>query len=74
MIDFFFVLFVLFWFWFSFLFRVSSASEQVDEKAPSMGAKSLCIPLEQPEAITPETHCINCGKQAKSFTLFGRSY
>lgn len=49
-----------------------------DDKAPSMGAKSLCIPFEQPkgvDAIVPgETKCIQCGKNAKRYTLFGRSY
>jgi len=39
-----------------------------------MGAKTLCIPFKQPEEITPQTLCVNCQKQAKSFTLFGRSY
>lgn len=43
-----------------------------DERAPSMGAKSLCIPLEQP-GESPG-NCINCQKAAKSWTLFGRSY
>lgn len=51
-----------------------SAEQQLDDKAPSMGAKSLCIPYEQPEPITANVFCVCCGKQAKSFTLFGRSY
>lgn len=49
----------------------------VDTKAPAMGAKSLCIPFEQPEGITPgETKCVNpnCKDFAKSWVLFGRSY
>jgi prolyl-tRNA synthetase len=49
-----------------------------DEKAPSMGAKSLCIPAEQPsgeDAIKPgETKCVNCGRNAKCWGMFGRSY
>ncbi|KAF2121485.1 hypothetical protein BDV96DRAFT_483975 [Lophiotrema nucula] len=48
-----------------------------DAKAPSMGAKSLCIPFEQPEGIKQgETKCINpnCSSLAKSWVLFGRSY
>lgn len=46
-----------------------------DAKAPAMGAKSLCIPYEQPE-LKEGTKCINpdCGKEAKSWVLFGRSY
>jgi prolyl-tRNA synthetase len=48
-----------------------------DAKAPAMGAKSLCIPYEQPEGIKEgETKCINptCEAPAKSWVLFGRSY
>ncbi|ANB10953.1 proline--tRNA ligase [Sugiyamaella lignohabitans] len=47
--------------------------EEVDEKAPSMGAKSLCIPFEQPE-LKEGTKCVNCDRLAKAHTLFGRSY
>lgn len=50
-----------------------ASAEAVDEKAPSMGAKTLCIPFEQPGDATQHT-CVGCGKPAKSFTLFGRSY
>ncbi|KAF2734934.1 prolyl-tRNA synthetase [Polyplosphaeria fusca] len=48
-----------------------------DAKAPAMGAKSLCIPFEQPEGIKEgETKCINpnCSSFAKAWVLFGRSY
>ena len=48
-----------------------------DERAPSMGAKSLCIPFEQPEGIVKgETKCTNpnCGKMAEQWCMFGRSY
>ncbi|KAI5295670.1 ribose-phosphate pyrophosphokinase 1, partial [Ascosphaera acerosa] len=48
-----------------------------DAKAPSMGAKSLCIPFKQPEGIEPgKTRCCNpnCKNMAKKWTLFGRSY
>lgn len=48
-----------------------------DERAPSAGAKSLCIPFDQDRwgsKITPETKCTGCGAQAKRWTLFGRSY
>lgn len=47
--------------------------EEVDDKAPSMGAKSLCIPFEQPE-LKDGAKCVGCGKPAKFHTLFGRSY
>jgi prolyl-tRNA synthetase len=47
------------------------------QKRPSMGMKSLCIPFEQPEGLGQgETKCLNpqCGRLAKSWTMFGRSY
>ena len=48
----------------------------VEEGAPAMGAKSLCIPFEQPKLITKDTKCIkpNCCKPPAFYTLFGRSY
>lgn len=48
-----------------------------DEKAPSMGAKSLCIPFEQPDGIEKGvTACTNpkCSRKAEAWCLFGRSY
>ncbi|KAI8358284.1 hypothetical protein B0O80DRAFT_277985 [Mortierella sp. GBAus27b] len=54
-----------------------ASTEVQDEKAPSMGAKSLCIPLEQPKdkpIVAGETKCVSCGKDAKRWALFGRSY
>lgn len=48
-----------------------------DEKAPSMGAKSLCIPFEQPTGIEKGvTKCTNpqCSNKAEAWCLFGRSY
>ncbi|KAK5779302.1 proline--tRNA ligase PWA37_004176 [Arxiozyma heterogenica] len=45
----------------------------VDEKAPSMGAKSLCIPFEQPE-LKESQKCIKCDRPAINYTMFGRSY
>ena len=40
-----------------------------------MGAKTLCIPFDQPRIALPEK-CINpeCSRSAKFFALFGRSY
>ncbi|KAK5648583.1 hypothetical protein RI129_003475 [Pyrocoelia pectoralis] len=51
------------------------ASEVAEVGAPSMGAKSLCIPLEQPP-MKPNARCIhpNCNRKPKFYTLFGRSY
>jgi prolyl-tRNA synthetase len=46
-----------------------------DSKAPSMGAKSLCIPFEQ-DKLEEGTPCTNpkCKNLAKQWCLFGRSY
>ncbi|KNH04277.1 prolyl-tRNA synthetase [Perkinsela sp. CCAP 1560/4] len=46
-----------------------------DKNAPSMGAKSLCVPLDQPSERLPD-RCISpvCENTPLSFTLFGRSY
>ncbi|RIA85828.1 hypothetical protein C1645_797572 [Glomus cerebriforme] len=57
--------------------RHITEQEAEDEKAPSMGAKSLCIPFEQPDdppIIPGETKCVSCGTLAKRYALFGRSY
>ncbi|KAG8184855.1 hypothetical protein JTE90_016200 [Oedothorax gibbosus] len=53
-----------------------SADEVLEPGAPAMGAKSLCIPFEQPAEIKNDTKCINpsCTQKPKNFTLFGRSY
>ncbi|KAJ1891708.1 hypothetical protein LPJ66_006770 [Kickxella alabastrina] len=48
-----------------------------DEKEPSMGAKSLCLPYKQPEnppLVHGQTKCVQCGEDAKRYALFGRSY
>lgn len=52
------------------------AAEKAEEGAPSMGAKSLCIPFKQPGDIKEGMKCINpaCSKKPKFYTLFGRSY
>lgn len=56
--------------------RVADNDEPVDERAPSMGAKSLCIPLEQPESEeeTRKRKCVQCGNPAQAWCMFGRSY
>jgi prolyl-tRNA synthetase len=54
----------------------TAEGQVVDAKAPSMGAKSLCIPAQQPEQSLQELKCVNpkCGKQAEKWVMFGRSY
>jgi len=48
----------------------------VEEGAPAMGAKGLCIPFKQPQELKADTKCIMpcCGNKPKYYTLFGRSY
>lgn len=48
--------------------------EVQDDRAPSMGAKSLCIPFEQPKEGVEGLECIQCNMKAKVWGLFGRSY
>ncbi|KAK9886701.1 hypothetical protein WA026_017618 [Henosepilachna vigintioctopunctata] len=47
-----------------------------DAAGPSSGAKSLCIPLDQPTTIEASDKCIHpkCNKKPQYYTLFGRSY
>lgn len=55
-----------------------SASNEADTEvgALAMGAKSLCIPFDQPKQIDSKTKCINpkCTLKPTAYTLFGRSY
>lgn len=53
----------------------ATEGQVVDEKAPSAGAKSLCIPFDQDRfgKLEPGTKCIGCGADAKRWTMFGRS-
>ncbi|XP_047521879.1 bifunctional glutamate/proline--tRNA ligase isoform X2 [Pieris napi] len=50
--------------------------QTTEVKAPSMGAKSLCIPFKQPREISADDCCIHpaCKNKPKFITLFGRSY
>uniref|UniRef100_A0A1I8II99 proline--tRNA ligase n=2 Tax=Macrostomum lignano TaxID=282301 RepID=A0A1I8II99_9PLAT len=54
----------------------SARNAIVEEGVPSMGAKSLCIPFNQPDEIGPDTKCVHshCGRKPQFYTLFGRSY
>lgn len=57
--------------------KVEDEDVPQDAKAPSMGAKSLCIPFEQPEGIVEgETKCTNpnCQNKAEKWCLFGREF
>lgn len=53
------------------------SGEAQDSKAPSMGAKSLCIPFDQPEGIQQGiTKCTNpqCNRTAEKWCMFGRKF
>ncbi|KAL9891652.1 glutamyl-prolyl-tRNA synthetase [Glossina fuscipes fuscipes] len=54
----------------------SARDEEAEPGAPAMGAKSLCIPFEQPASITTADKCIHpgCTNKPKFYALFGRSY
>ncbi|XP_072018982.1 bifunctional glutamate/proline--tRNA ligase-like [Amphiura filiformis] len=54
----------------------SARDQDIEPGAPSMGAKSLCIPFKQPAEVTDATKCVHpdCNNKAKFYTLFGRSY
>ncbi|EJD05389.1 prolyl-tRNA synthetase [Fomitiporia mediterranea MF3/22] len=57
--------------------RSGRDSEPQDARAPSAGAKSLAIPFDQsqyPPIQQGVTKCPACGKDAKRWTMFGRSY
>ena len=50
--------------------------EEVKKKSATpdaMGAKTLCIPLDQPD-LPEGTACFYSGKPAKNWVLWGRSY
>lgn len=51
----------------------ATSDEAVDEKAPSMGAKTLCIPFKQPD-LTEGQVCFACEEKATCWTVWGRSY
>ncbi|XP_021712876.1 bifunctional glutamate/proline--tRNA ligase [Aedes aegypti] len=58
--------------------KAESARDDAEAEpgAPAMGAKTLCIPFEQPAKITKDDKCVHpaCDRSAKFYTLFGRSY
>jgi len=56
--------------------ELSKGDAELNPNAPSMGAKSLCIPFQQPAAVGAATPCVKpgCPAMAKYYTLFGRSY
>lgn len=55
---------------------MSKADIEVEPGAPSMGAKSLCVPFKQPKQLAKDQKCVKpgCCNKPKDYTLFGRSY
>lgn len=54
--------------------KTTARDQDLEPGAPSMGAKSLCIPFKPLCELQPGAICV-CGKNpAKHYTLFGRSY
>jgi len=56
--------------------ELSKGDVELNPGAPSMGAKSLCIPFTQPAQVTADTPCVRpgCANKAQFYTMFGRSY
>ncbi|XP_069708807.1 bifunctional glutamate/proline--tRNA ligase isoform X4 [Phaenicophaeus curvirostris] len=54
--------------------KTTARDQDLEPGAPSMGAKSLCIPFQPLRELQGGARCV-CGKNpAKFYTLFGRSY
>ncbi|XP_077445865.1 bifunctional glutamate/proline--tRNA ligase isoform X1 [Stigmatopora argus] len=54
--------------------KTTAKDQDLEPGAPSMGAKSLCIPFSPLKALQPGQLCV-CGKTpAQYYTMFGRSY
>ncbi|XP_073528020.1 bifunctional glutamate/proline--tRNA ligase isoform X3 [Phyllobates terribilis] len=54
--------------------KTTSKDQDLEPGAPSMGAKSLCIPFKPLKELKSGAKCICDKASAKYYTLFGRSY
>ncbi|CAN2387448.1 Bifunctional glutamate proline--tRNA ligase [Pristimantis euphronides] len=54
--------------------KTTARDQDLEPGAPSMGAKSLCIPFKPLKELQPGTKCVCDKNPAKHYTLFGRSY
>ncbi|KAL1481757.1 hypothetical protein MTO96_034234 [Rhipicephalus appendiculatus] len=54
----------------------SAKDAEAEPGAPAMGAKSLCIPFDQPAKVEEGDKCVNpgCTRKPAFYTMFGRSY
>ncbi|XP_039982900.1 bifunctional glutamate/proline--tRNA ligase [Xiphias gladius] len=54
--------------------KTTAKDQDLEPGAPSMGAKSLCIPFSPLKTLQPGQECVSCKEPAQYYTLFGRSY
>ncbi|XP_072436857.1 bifunctional glutamate/proline--tRNA ligase isoform X1 [Chiloscyllium punctatum] len=54
--------------------KTTTRDQDTEPGAPSMGAKSLCIPFNPLRELQPGTICISGKEPAQYYVLFGRSY
>ncbi|XP_070694452.1 bifunctional glutamate/proline--tRNA ligase isoform X2 [Pempheris klunzingeri] len=54
--------------------KTTAKDQDLEPGAPSMGAKSLCIPFSPLKTLQPGQMCISGKEPAQYYTLFGRSY
>uniref|UniRef100_H0V178 Glutamyl-prolyl-tRNA synthetase 1 n=1 Tax=Cavia porcellus TaxID=10141 RepID=H0V178_CAVPO len=54
--------------------KTTARDQDLEPGAPSMGAKSLCIPFQPLQELPPGARCVCSRNPAKFYTLFGRSY
>ncbi|CAJ1048504.1 bifunctional glutamate/proline--tRNA ligase isoform X1 [Xyrichtys novacula] len=54
--------------------KITAKDQDLEPGAPSMGAKSLCIPFSPLKTLQPGQMCVSGKEAAKYYTLFGRSY
>lgn len=54
--------------------KTTAKDQDLEPGAPSMGAKSLCIPFSPLKQLQPGQLCVSGKEPAQYYTLFGRSY
>ncbi|XP_071403653.1 bifunctional glutamate/proline--tRNA ligase [Centroberyx affinis] len=54
--------------------KTTAKDQDLEPGAPSMGAKSLCIPFSPLKPLQPGQMCVSGKEPAQYYTLFGRSY
>ncbi|XP_054626518.1 bifunctional glutamate/proline--tRNA ligase isoform X3 [Dunckerocampus dactyliophorus] len=54
--------------------KTTAKDQDLEPGAPSMGAKSLCIPFSPLKTLQPGQMCVSGKEAAQYYTMFGRSY